>query len=86
MCFFYISYKSKKSVKHLLIQKSCLVADVFNLAEDAEEDGGTIWDHLKIILRSFKTILGPPMQTNMFFNPKQVSLKWHILTSSPLLE
>ena len=33
---------------------------------------GTIWDH-------FKTMLGPPMPTNYFFNQKSISFKWHIL-------
>ena len=40
-------------------------------------------DHLEPL----RTILGPLyVNKNMFFNQKLISLKWHILTSSPLFD
>ena len=53
---------------------------------------GAIWDHVAPLWDHFRTILDPcwmhfriPLcQQIMFFNQKYISLKWHILTSSPL--
>ena len=51
---------------------------------------GQLWIHFHIMLTQFgvncKTILGPPMQTNYVFQSTKKSLKWHILTSSPLFD
>ena len=38
------------------------------------------------ILINLKNNLGPPMSKKYAFQPKSISLKWHILASSPLFE
>ena len=53
-------------------------------ADAGDGDGaGTIWDHFRKKLRPFQDPLCP---RNLFFNQKYISLKWHIITSSPLFE
>ena len=58
-----------------------------------EDEGENIWVHFynsRFSLGScwihFSTILGPPMLKKYVFNQKSISLKLHILTSSPLFD
>ena len=69
--------------------------ETFADTRDGDGDGGgtiwydveSLWDHFRIILRPFWIILGPPYANKLCFSTKnEKSLKWHILTSSPLFD
>ena len=72
----------------LFLKKFASWQETFADARDGDDGGGgNIWDHFGIILGAcwihFGTILRRPMQKQKFVNPKSVSLKWRVLSSSP---